>query len=376
MLDIRLTCQLPVLLTRRLRTLLWLSWFWAVSRSCPSLDRFKTEPSRTRPYWNSRTTLTTNYPVIGILPASYWTGQEGGTFVWARRRQPRYCSYHLPPRWWCYQGVQRPERSPHRQQACQGTLIFHHIVFQLPDFLTLPQVEVVVSNAELIPQPKSLTQRITQPKAQPKSAATVKHTANAPKGAAAAKRGDKKGPRRPRNARPAKKTVEELDSEMADYFESGNTDNATGAAPAAANGGDAPMEDEILWTNDVHEEQQQSMRAITSFSGDFVWRISDSLWLFYYFFGYGQGFQLRSTAWCNFLRDFTTTFKLSPLHYSYGNDVLPNDGFAATYHLESVVYGCFDGKLQTTGRDGHYLVPYRQHLSVTVSAFRIPRSVP
>ncbi|KAK3397305.1 hypothetical protein B0T20DRAFT_254416 [Sordaria brevicollis] len=108
------------------------------------------------------------------------------------------------------------------------------------------KVEVVVSNAELIPQPKSLTQRITQPKAQPKSAATVKHAANAPKGAAAAKLGHKKGLRRPRSARPAKKTVEELDSEMADYFESGNTDNANGAAPAAANGGDAPMEDEIL----------------------------------------------------------------------------------------------------------------------------------
>ncbi|TPX17055.1 uncharacterized protein E0L32_012289 [Thyridium curvatum] len=111
------------------------------------------------------------------------------------------------------------------------------------------KVEVVVASADLIPQPKTLGQRISQPKAQPKSAASDKRANNTSKAAGAAK-GAKK-PRRGRNSRPAKKTAEELDSEMADYF-TGNTANATGdaaapaaAAPAAA-GGDAPMEDEIM----------------------------------------------------------------------------------------------------------------------------------
>lgn len=108
------------------------------------------------------------------------------------------------------------------------------------------KVEVLVASADLIPQPKSLGQRITAPKAQPKSAATVKHSA-APKGAAAAaaaKKG-KKGPVKAKSVRPAKKTAEELDSEMADYFVGASADGTT-AAPAAANGGDAPMEDEVL----------------------------------------------------------------------------------------------------------------------------------
>lgn len=105
------------------------------------------------------------------------------------------------------------------------------------------KVEVLVASADLIPQPKSLGQRITVPKSQPKSAATVKHSA-APKGAAAAKKG-KKGPVKAKSVRPAKKTAEELDSEMADYFVGASADGTT-AAPAAANGGDAPMEDEVL----------------------------------------------------------------------------------------------------------------------------------
>ncbi|KAH8899606.1 hypothetical protein GQ53DRAFT_816728 [Thozetella sp. PMI_491] len=104
------------------------------------------------------------------------------------------------------------------------------------------RVEVVVSSAELIPEPKTLSQRMSQPKSQPKSAATVKHGPAAK--AAAAKPGAKKGARKPRNARPAKKTAEELDSEMADYFDASN-ENANGGAPAAANT-DAPMEDEVL----------------------------------------------------------------------------------------------------------------------------------
>lgn len=108
------------------------------------------------------------------------------------------------------------------------------------------KVEVVVASADLIPQPKTLGQRISQPKAQPKSAATVKHGANGTKAGNTGK-ATKKGPvRRGRNNRPAKKTAEELDSDMADYFVAANTtnENANGGAPAT--NGDAPMEDEIM----------------------------------------------------------------------------------------------------------------------------------
>ncbi|KAK2038608.1 hypothetical protein LZ31DRAFT_532966 [Colletotrichum somersetense] len=119
------------------------------------------------------------------------------------------------------------------------------------------KIEIVVGAsqaANVIPPTKSLAERTTQPKAQPKSAANNKrNTSNAAnKGAAAPGARGKKPERRARTGRPAKKTAEELDSEMADYFESGT--NAAGengapaaaaAAPAAANG-DAPMEDEIM----------------------------------------------------------------------------------------------------------------------------------
>ncbi|KAK4458813.1 hypothetical protein QBC42DRAFT_275851 [Cladorrhinum samala] len=111
------------------------------------------------------------------------------------------------------------------------------------------KVEVVVSSAELIPQPKPLSQRIAPPKAQPKSAAAVKHGANGPKGGAAAgKAGAKKAPRKGRSARPAKKTAEELDSEMADYFDNANNADAgaNNTAPAPAAGGDAAMEEDVL----------------------------------------------------------------------------------------------------------------------------------
>ena len=110
------------------------------------------------------------------------------------------------------------------------------------------QVEVVVASADLIPQPKSLAQRIAQPKAQPKSAATVKKNANAPagKGGATAGRGGKKTTRGGRSNRPVKKTAEELDSEMADYFDGAAENNANAGAPAAAAGGDAAMEEDVL----------------------------------------------------------------------------------------------------------------------------------
>lgn len=92
-----------------------------------------------------------------------------------------------------------------------------------------------------------MTERITQPKAQPKSAANNKKKEATGK-AAASNAGGRGGKRRPRNARPAKKTTEELDSEMADYFVAANqqpNENASGSAPAATNG-DAPMDDEII----------------------------------------------------------------------------------------------------------------------------------
>lgn len=103
---------------------------------------------------------------------------------------------------------------------------------------------MVVANVDLIPQPKTLGQRISQPKSQPKSAAAVKHTPNA-KGGPVAKTGKKPAPRRAKIAR-VKKTAEELDSEMADYFDAANTtENAIGG-PVNVNGGDAAMDDEVL----------------------------------------------------------------------------------------------------------------------------------
>jgi THO complex subunit 4 len=125
--------------------------------------------------------------------------------------------------------------------------------------LIILQIEIVVGAAQadkVIPLPaKSLAERATQPKAQPKSAASNKHAAKGAKGAAAkgAAAAGKKGGRGARNAPRAKKTAEELDSEMADYFGGSsapagdNSAAAAAAAPAAAPAtGDAAMEDEIM----------------------------------------------------------------------------------------------------------------------------------
>jgi THO complex subunit 4 len=106
------------------------------------------------------------------------------------------------------------------------------------------QIEIVVSAAkaaEIVPTPKTLTERITQPKAQPKSAANDKKK-GAAKAVGTGARGRK--PRPTRNSRPAKKTAEELDSEMADYFESGNQNENTNGVATNTNG-DAAMDDEI-----------------------------------------------------------------------------------------------------------------------------------
>lgn len=112
------------------------------------------------------------------------------------------------------------------------------------------KIEVLVdaSRAPAIPTPKGLSERIAQPKSQakskPKSAAATK-----PAEGTAATRGSGRRGRGGRNSRPAKKTAEELDSEMADYFEGGNTAGAgvttNGTAQPATNG-DAAMDDEVL----------------------------------------------------------------------------------------------------------------------------------
>ncbi|KAI8947066.1 hypothetical protein F4801DRAFT_582741 [Xylaria longipes] len=106
------------------------------------------------------------------------------------------------------------------------------------------KIEIVVSAAkaaEIIPTTKTLTERITQPKAQPKSAANDKKK-DAGKAVGSGARGRKRRP--VRSSRPAKKTAEELDSEMADYFNSGDqNENANGAV--ASTSADAAMDDEI-----------------------------------------------------------------------------------------------------------------------------------
>ncbi|KAK1481274.1 RNA recognition domain-containing protein [Colletotrichum cuscutae] len=116
------------------------------------------------------------------------------------------------------------------------------------------KIEIVVGASQaanvIPPAKKTLAERTTQPKAQPKSAANNKrNNTNAGKGGPAAAGTGGKKPRAKRTGRPAKKTAEELDSEMADYFESGANPNENAAAPApapAATNGDAAMEDEIM----------------------------------------------------------------------------------------------------------------------------------
>ncbi|KAN0119738.1 hypothetical protein V8E51_001946 [Hyaloscypha variabilis] len=104
------------------------------------------------------------------------------------------------------------------------------------------KVELIIdaSRAKNIPPPKGLSERITQPKPQPKSAAVTK-TAGTTRGRGKAGRG--KGAAR--TARPAPKTAAELDSEMADYWQAGAAATETGTAQPAASG-DANMDDEIL----------------------------------------------------------------------------------------------------------------------------------
>jgi len=114
------------------------------------------------------------------------------------------------------------------------------------------KIEVLVdaSRVPAIPAPKGLSERIAQPKGQakpqPKSAAPKADT-NGATGAGTRGKGRRARGRVGRNSRPAKKTAEELDSEMADYFDNAGaatTEPATNGAQPATNG-DA-MDDEIL----------------------------------------------------------------------------------------------------------------------------------
>jgi THO complex subunit 4 len=116
--------------------------------------------------------------------------------------------------------------------------------------LTLSKIDVVLDakRAAALPPPKGLGERITQPKtqpkAQPKSAAVTKATAST-RGKSARGRGRGGSAK---SARPAKKTAEELDSEMVDYFGGSTTEtNGAGAGNAQpATNGDANMDDEVL----------------------------------------------------------------------------------------------------------------------------------
>jgi len=92
------------------------------------------------------------------------------------------------------------------------------------------RVEVIVDakNAPAIPEPKKLSDRIVQPKnaAKPKPATETKDKSNAKQGRPARGRG--RGGRAARTGR-VKKSAEELDAEMVDYF----------ADPPAAQNGQA-----------------------------------------------------------------------------------------------------------------------------------------
>ncbi|EED13018.1 RNA annealing protein Yra1, putative [Talaromyces stipitatus ATCC 10500] len=94
------------------------------------------------------------------------------------------------------------------------------------------KVEVVVdaTHAPQVAAPKPLSERVTQAKAQPKPVTATKN-------AAAGGRRGRARPRKPKNPTQRKKTAEELDAEMEDYFVGAEnapagTTNTNGAAAA------------------------------------------------------------------------------------------------------------------------------------------------
>ncbi|RKF79100.1 mRNA export protein mlo3 [Golovinomyces cichoracearum] len=107
------------------------------------------------------------------------------------------------------------------------------------------KIELILdaTRAKAIPPPKGLSERVTH-KPRPKPATNPRPAA------VSASRGGKasRGGHTNRNARPVKKTAEELDSEMIDYWQNGSTaaENTAGNSGAPATNGDANMDDEIL----------------------------------------------------------------------------------------------------------------------------------
>jgi THO complex subunit 4 len=104
----------------------------------------------------------------------------------------------------------------------------------------------------------------SQPKSQPKSAVPTKNN-----GAGSGARGKGgRGAKKTRNPRPAKKTAEELDSEMADYWETGATNGgdatATIGAAQPANG-DANMDEEILVSRVVYQTWEFTDHHVVNF---------------------------------------------------------------------------------------------------------------
>lgn len=100
------------------------------------------------------------------------------------------------------------------------------------------KVEVVVdaTHAPQVAAPKPLSERVTQSKAQPKPATATKN-------AAAAGRRGRGRPKKPKGPAQHKKTAEELDAEMEDYFV--GSENAPAGA-AATNGAAAAAGDETM----------------------------------------------------------------------------------------------------------------------------------
>lgn len=137
----------------------------------------------------------------------------------------------------------RPEQASKATTALNGVKIDNRPL----------RVDLLVSAANVPASTKqsSLVDRVTQPKKdKPKPATADKAAPAAGKGRGESTRGRGRGGRGGRD-RQKKKTIEELDAEMADYFPSadGGNDamatNGAGAAPAAA-GGDTAMDDEDL----------------------------------------------------------------------------------------------------------------------------------
>jgi len=109
------------------------------------------------------------------------------------------------------------------------------------------KIEIVVGAAQadkILPTAKTLAERTTQPKAQPK--AQPKSAAADKKGAASKAKAGKAKKGRASSGRPTKKTAEELDLEMADYFVGNENTGNTAAAPAPAATGNGEAMEEIM----------------------------------------------------------------------------------------------------------------------------------